>query len=115
VEWIEVPSREIPAAEGDLWDPTLADDIRFMVEFNVVNNDAGGAAAEGIYIGRDIDSGGALAAPEYWMFDWTVPYPGDTGWWGPYYMHGDDAIRGVADVANDASIHFRVRRVDLGA
>lgn len=114
-EWIDVSSREIPAAEADLWNPALADTTRFMVEFNVVANDAGEAAAEGIYVGREIDSAGGLARPYYWMFDWTVPYPGESGWQGPFYMHGDDAIRGVADVANDASIHFRVRRVDVGA
>ena len=114
-EWVDVASVEIPVAEGDLWAPGLGDALRFEVEFNVVNNDAGFAAIAGVYVGRDIDSAGALAAPEYWMFNETIPHPGESGWRGPFYMHGDDAIRGVAGVANDASIHFRVQRVDLGA
>ena len=114
-EWIDVNPAEIPVAEGNLWAPGLADTVRYGVEFLVVNNDAGSAAITGVYVGRDVDAGGALAAPEYWMFNETVPHPGTSGWRGPFYMHGDDAIRGVAGVVNDASIHFRVKRVDVGA
>jgi hypothetical protein len=114
-EYVTVPSAEIPVAEGDLWAPGAADAVRYLVEFMVVNNDAGAAAIAGVYVGRDLNAGGALAAPEYWMFDETIPYPGTSGWRGPFYMHGDDAVRGVAGVANDASIHFRVKRVDTGA
>jgi hypothetical protein len=114
-EYVSVASAEIPVAEGDLWAPGLADTIRYLVEFMVINNDAGGAAITGVYVGRDLNAGGGLAAPEYWMFDETINYPGNSGWRGPFYMHGDDAVRGVAAVANDASIIFRVRRVDTGA
>ena len=113
--WVEVPSVEIPVAEGDLWDPTLANAIRYAVEFNVVNNDAGGAAIAGVYVGREINSAGGLAVPYYWMFNETIPHPGESGWCGPFYMHGNDAIRGVAGVANDASVQWRVKRVDVGA
>ena len=115
VEYVSVPSAEIPAAEGDLWSPGLADTVRYRVKFLVANNDAGGAAITGVYVGRDLNAGGGLAAPEYWMFNETIPHPGNSGWRGPFYMHGDDAVRGVAAVANDASIIFDVRRVDLGA
>jgi len=112
-EWVyvEVPSQEVPVAEGDLWNPTGADTTIYEVYFNVINNDAGGAAIAGVYIGREINSAGGLAAPYYWMFNETIPHPGESAWRGPYTMHGDDAIRGVAAVANDASVHFRVRRL----
>lgn len=114
-EWISVPSAEVPVAEAVLWNPGGTTGEHYLVEFNVVNNDVGAAAIAGVYIGRDVGGGGALGRPEWWMFDETIPYPGNSGWRGPYFMNGDDDIRGVAGVANDASIHFRVRRVDIDA
>lgn len=114
-EYVSVASAEIPVAQGDLWDPGLADTIRYLVQFMVINNDAGKAAVTGVYVGREIDSVGGLAAPNYWMYNETIPHPGHSTWSDPFLIHGDDAIRGVAAVANDASIHFKVRRIDLGA
>jgi hypothetical protein len=105
----------IPAAEGDLWNPGLADTYRFAVEFNVVNDAVGAIAATGVYVGREINSAGGLASPYYWLFDETIPYPGETGWCGPYIIHGDDAVRGVRAAAGPCSITFRVKRVDTGA
>lgn len=117
VEWpdayvyVEVPSVELPVAEGDLWNPGAADTVIYRVMFEVVNNDAGGAAIAGVYVGREIDSAGGLTAPYYWMFNETISHPGTSGMRGPFYIHGDDAIRGVAGVANDASVHFEVRQM----
>jgi hypothetical protein len=109
--WADVNPVEIPVAEGDLWDPGGTSAEVYEVEFEVVNNDAG-AAAVTVSVGLDLASGGTLAAPEYWVFNEVVPYPGTTGWRGPFIMRGDDQIRGVASAANDASIHFRIKRVD---
>lgn len=109
--FVDVPSQELPVAEADLWDPGAADTVIYEVYVNVINNDAGGAAIAGVYVGREINSAGGLAAPYYWLYNETVPHPGESGWRGPYFIHGDDAVRGVAAVANDASCHFRVRRI----
>lgn len=109
--FVDVPSVELPVAEGDLWDPGEADTVIYRVMFNVVNDDVGAAAIAGVYVGREIDSAGGLTVPYYWLYNETIPHPGQSGWRGPYYIHGDDAIRGVAAVANDASIHFDVKRV----
>ncbi len=112
VAWQDIDPVEIPNSEGDLWDPGgLAATIIYEVEFNVVNNDAGSAAVT-VSVGLDLARGGSLAAPEYWMFNEIINYPSSSGWRGPFIMHGDDQIRGIASAANDASIHFRVKRVD---
>jgi hypothetical protein len=101
-------------AEGDLWAPGGTSAEEYEVEFFVINNDAASAAVT-VSVGLDLAAGGGLAAPEYWVFNEVVPYPGNLGWRGPFIMRGDDAVRGVASVANDASIHFRIKRVDTGA
>lgn len=105
------PSIELPAAEGDLWDPGHDNAWWFEVYFFLVNNDAAGADASGIYVGREINSAGGLTRPHYWMFNDILPFPGRSGWQGPHYMHGDDAVRGYAAAANTVSIHFKVRRL----
>ena len=109
--FVDVPSRVLPAAEGDLWDPGGADTVIYRVMFNIVNNDAGGVAIAGVFIGREINSAGGLALPYFWMFDEIIPNPGESAWRGPFFIHGDDAIRGYAAVVNDASVHFDVRRI----
>ncbi len=110
--WQDVNPAEIAGAEGDLWAPGGTSAEVYEVEFLVVNNDAGSAAVT-VSVGLDLAAGGSLAAPEYWVFNEVVPYPGTLGWRGPFIMRGDDAVRGVASVANDASIHFRIKRVDV--
>jgi len=110
--WQDVDPVEIPVVEGVLWDPGTSALRQFEVMFYVVNNDAG-AMSVTVSVGLDLGSGGSLAAPEYWMFNEVIPYPGTSGWRGPFILHADDAIRGVASAANDASIHFRIRRTDL--
>lgn len=112
--YVQVPSAEVPAPEGDVWNPGAAGTVLYEFCFLVTNNDAGGAAVT-VSVGIDVGAVGALAAPEYVMFEEVVPYPGTSGWRGPFVMNGDDAVRAEASVANDASIHFKVRRVDVGA
>lgn len=115
--YVQVDPVEIPAADSLLWDVSAAGFTAantLEVYFNVVNNDGAGAAVD-VSVGADRAAGGGLAAPEFWLFKWPVPYPGETGWQGPFIIAGDDDIRGEASVANDASIRFRIRRVDLAA
>lgn len=112
--YVQVDPVEIPAAEGVLWNPGVVAAQLYEVSFLVVNNDAG-AAAVTVSVGVDLAGAGALAAPEYWMYNEIVPYPGTSGWRGPFLIAGDDDVRGVASAANDASIHWRIRRVDVGA
>lgn len=111
------PTVTIPQAEGILWNPGLAAAQEFLVEFLIVNTNVAGAAVPGVYVGRDEDAGGALAITEYWMYDEVIPYPGTSAWRGPFVFNGDDAIRAVqgAGAANVAAVHFRIRRVDVGA
>ena len=112
---VQVDPVEVPVVEGVLWDPGAVAAQLFEVSFLVVNNDAGGVAVT-VSIGVEIGGGGGgLAAPGYWMFNEIIPYPGSSGWRGPFVIAGDDDVRGVAGVANDASISFRIKRVDLGA
>lgn len=112
--YVQVDPVEIPVAEGVLWNPGAAAAELYEVEFCVVNNDAAGLAVT-VSIGTDLAAGGALAAPEYWMFNEVVSYPGTSGWIHGGIIAGDDDIRGVASVANDASVRWRIRRVDTGA
>lgn len=112
--YLLVPSAEIPVAEAALWAPGAGAAILYEVSFAVINNDAGGAAIANVYVGRGV-GGGALARPHYWMFNETVSFPANSGWRGPFLMAGNDTVRGSAAVANDASIHFRIRRCDVGA
>jgi hypothetical protein len=111
--WVfyNAPSVELPAAEGDLWNPALANEVWLQIEFILINNDAGAAGAAGTYVGREVNSVGGLARPYYWMFNETIPHPGTSGWRGPFYIHGDDAVRGYTTNANEVSIHFKVRRI----
>lgn len=113
----DIASAEIPVAEGDLWSPAVGAAVLYQVWYMIVNNDAGGAAVT-VSVGRDVGAGGGLAAPEYWTFNEIIPYPGQTEWRGGRYgfrVAGNDAIRGIASVANDASIHFMVKRVDTAS
>lgn len=113
--YVQVDPVAIPSPGEDiLWNPGADATELYEVSFIVVNNDTGGAAVT-VSLGVDLAAGGALAAPEYWMFSEVIPYPGTSGWRGPYLIAGDDDIRGIASAAGDASIHFRIRRVDTGA
>lgn len=110
----QVDSVEVPAADGVLYNPGATAAQIYEVEYEVINNDAGGAAVT-VSIGVDRAAGGALAAPEYWMFNEIIPYPGTSARRPGGLIAGDDDVRGVASIANDASIRFWVRRVDTGA
>lgn len=109
--WEDVASVELPAAEADLWNPARGDSVIFQVRFYLINNAAGAAPAAGTYVGREINSAGGLARPYYWVFNDTVPFPGGLGWFGPFTIHGDDAVRGYTTVANTVSIHWDVWRL----
>jgi hypothetical protein len=104
---------QIPAAEGILWNPGAPAGYVVEVCFLVVNNDAG-AAPVTVSVGVDVGGAGALAAPEYWMFNEVIAYPGTSGWRGPFVIGGDDDVRGIASAANDASIHFRAKLMNPG-
>jgi len=104
----------VPSSEGNLFDPatlysTTSADI-FEVSFLVVNID--GAAAVSVSIGQDVGGAGALSDTEYWMYSEPIAATASSGWRGPFYIAGDDIIRGVASAAGDANIHFRVRSVN---
>lgn len=114
--YMQVDPVEIPVVEADVWNPGTAGAQIYLVEFLVVNNTAApGAAVTGVYVGLDIGGVGALGAPDYWMFDETIPYPGSSGWRGPFVVNGNDDVRAVAFAANVCSINWRIRRVDLAA
>lgn len=104
----------ITNAEADLFDPGgVATDL-FAIEFNVVN--INNAAAYGVLtsIGHAV-GGGVLAQSEMFARDDSIPIRGATGWMGPYIIRGNDTIRGQAGALNTLTVHFRVRRVDIGA
>lgn len=102
----------IAGAEGIVYDPGVGASIILEVYFQVVNVNAGAAAVTGVYVGRDDAGGGGLAGAEYWMFNETIPYPGTSGWRGPFLMDGTDDIRAVAAVGNACVIHINAKRVD---
>lgn len=103
----------VPSTEGVLLDgsASLVAAGVYLVEFNVVNID--GSSAVSVSVGRDDAAGGSLVDAEYWMVSETIPAGGASGWRGPFVITGDDDVRGIAGAANDAAIHFRVRRVDV--
>lgn len=117
----QVDPVEIAAAGGGvLYNPGATASELYEVSFKVVNQDTGGAVV--VDVGVDIGGGGSLASPEYWMRNESLPAAGSVGYKfpaegfeGPFLIAGDDDVYGVADVASRAAIHFRVRRVDVGA
>ena len=108
---VDVAPIQVPSTEADLWAPGEIDTVRYKVKFLVVND---GSAAVTVTIGRDPDdSGSDIGRPEFWMDSEVVPFPGTSGWRGPFDMHGDDAVRGVASLADNASVQWDVVRVDV--
>lgn len=112
--YLQVDPVWLPAAEGVLYNPGADAAEIYEVSFLGVNVDLG-AAAVTISVGVDRDGGGGLSALEYWIRNEIVPYPGSTGWRGPFIIAGNDDVRGVAGAADDVTIHWRIRRVDTGA
>lgn len=115
--YLNIASADIAAAEGVVLSGSAVlsgsgSDL-YLVEFEVVSIDSANAVV--VSVGRDDAAGGSLAGAEYWMNSVTIPATGSSGWRGPYLMAGDDDVRAVAGAANDAVIHFRVRRVDQNA
>ena len=110
--YVNLVGVDVPSSEGVLLDgsASLTAAGIYAVEFYVVSIDSSNSVD--VTIGRDDAAGGSLAGAEYWMFAETLPAGGTSGWRGPFIMSGDDDVRGVATAANDAVIHFRVRRTD---
>jgi len=100
--------------EADLFDPAGTVDQVFAVEFNVVNIDPASLFIWGVNVGHAV-GGGALAANEFILTACSYPVRGASGWHGPYLIRGNDTIRGYSGAVNDAVIHFRVCRKDIGA
>jgi hypothetical protein len=107
--YVQTDPQLIAAAEADLWDPGADAGDMYDVEFLVVNVD--GTNSVSVSVGQDVGGGGSLSAAEYFMYTETIPAKGDSGWRGPFRIGGDDHIRGVAGAADDAAIHFRIKKV----
>ena len=112
--WVQQDGVAVPVAEGIVYNPGTTAAQSYWVQYKVVNIDAG-AAAVTVSVGVDVAAGGSLAGPEYDMFNEVIPYPGSSGWRDLGIIAGDDDIRAVASVADDAIIRFKIRRIDTGA
>lgn len=99
--------------EADLWVPGTTAAEHYAVEFNIINIDTASAYVT-VAIGHAV-GGGALTPTEFILRADTIPIRGQTGWQGPYIIAGDDAIRGNAAVVDDATVHWRIKQVDIGA
>jgi len=109
--YLQVDPIVLTAAVTPLWDPGTTAAHLYEVWWKVVNNDAA-ALPVTVTVGVDIGGVGTLGFGEYWLFNWIIPYPGDTGW-ERNIIPGDDRIMGIASAADDACIQFRVRRLDV--
>lgn len=112
--YLQVDPVVMTAAVIPLWTPGTTAAHLYAIEFKIVNNDLG-AAAVTVSIGVDIGAAGTLNFGEYWLFNHVIPYPGSTVWEGPFIMPGDDRVMGIASAADDTSVQWRIRRLDLGA
>jgi len=112
--WVQQDGVAVPVPEGIVYNPGTTAAQSYWVQYKVVNIDAG-AAAVTVSVGVDVAAGGSLAGPEYDMFNEVIPYPGSSGWRDLGIIAGDDDIRAVASVADDAIIRFKIRRIDTGA
>lgn len=108
----------IPSTEGVLLDgsASLVAAGVYEVTFEIVNID-GTNTVTGVDIGVDIGAVGSLAAAEFILKNWAITAGGSSSSANrplirTITMGGNDDIRGIAAVANDAAIHFlRVQRV----
>lgn len=101
-------------AEADLFAPGGGAAELYAVEYNIVNINNAAAYAILTSIGHAV-GGGALAQSEMFARDDSIPIRGSTGFQGPHIIRGNDVIRGQAAANNTLTVHFRVRRVDIGA
>jgi len=69
-------------------------------------------AAITVTVGVDVAATGTVTHP--WMDGEVINYPGTSGWRGGFLIAGDDDVRGVTSLVG-AIIHWRIRRVDVGA
>jgi hypothetical protein len=96
----------IPAAEADVWTPGLLVTVYLDVEFELVNVD-GTNDATAVWLGIDYGNDGG-ASDEYFCTNITLT-AGEVGTrLGPYRIWGDDAVRAVCALANDAALHVYI-------
>jgi len=110
--FVVVDPTVLPNAEGDIWDPAAdfnANDF-FHVWFYLCNYTA---ASVDVTLGLDVASAGSLGNGEYWLYQYTLPANSYMDWTGPFFMSGDDQIRGLDNGAggSDVSVQLRVERV----
>ncbi len=96
----------IPAAEADVWTPGLAATVYMDVEFELVNVD-GTVDATGVWLGIDYGNDGA-ASDAYFCTNITLTVSEVGTRLGPYRIWGDDAIRAVCALADDAVLHVYI-------
>lgn len=97
------------AANNLLFDPGADATELYEVEFLIVNTNG---ALITVTVGVDVAATGTVTHP--WMDGETIAYPGTSGWRRGGIIAGDDDVRGVTSLVG-AIIHWRIRRVDVGA
>jgi len=97
------------AANNLLWDPGTTAAELYEVEFMVTNTNG---ALITITVGADVTGTGVVTHP--WIDGETIAYPGSSGWRRGGVIDGADHVRGVTSLVG-AIIHWRIRRVDVGA
>jgi len=103
----------LAAADAVLWTPPLPNTIAELYEIDFLLVNVAGVVTGPVSVGVDIGAVGALAIPEFWVYQEMLPWPGSSGWRGTFLCRGLDTIRGWnAAGANLSTIHFRVRRID---
>lgn len=110
---VEVDSKELAAAEAELWDPGTTSADLYRVEFNCVHHIDGAGVNRNpckITIGKGV-GGAAVAIPNWWVYALPLGYPGETGWKGYFTIAGDDTVRGYSSAIKTAVCHFRVTQV----
>lgn len=97
----------VPAAEDDVWTPGLGSTIYLDVEFEFANVDGTNNAE--VSLGIDVGNDGA-ASNSYWLVDYDLVAKSLPIRLGPYRIGGDDAIRAVAEAANDVVLSVFIIR-----
>jgi len=94
--------------EAILWNPGTDANALYSVEFLLINTSILGVA---VTVGQDIGAGGGLTAVEQWVPGETILANASGGWRGPFWLPGDDDVRGSALTTNVISIHWRIKRI----
>lgn len=105
----QIDPRSLPNPEAALFSPGGSNGESYLIRILVVNQHTG---VVNVTIGHDIGATGALGAGEYFLYNEPIPYPGTSGWRGPFLIPGDDAIRGICNTINNgAAVHFDAIRM----